>query len=381
MNQFSFSRPLIAAVLATAAWTFPAIAHAECASDADCGTGMICQTFDSQVCTAYACVDGQPCPAPTCEPVQYHECVPKPCMADSDCGDGMVCLTQTSTSCPPQPAYDCIDPNNCPKIEPVDCVQTTSSTCAPKYMAPCTVDADCGAGFNCVSQESCTCSGGGAVPPSSVDGGVVYADAGTASRDPLPSDCTCTATGVNSCEMQVIACTANSDCPADWTCVPYATGGTGCAVAVYPDGGTSNYMCDPAQQTTTTYSQCEPPYYNYGYGWGGVAYAGATDTSADAGVTSPPSYSTGTAGSGTGGAATSAPVVAIDPTGTGGSTSGSPTSVTDTATNGVTGGSGSHDSGGCQVGSGGANGVSGIVLAALGLFGILRRRRAYSASP
>lgn len=381
MNPSSFSRPIIAALFATAAWTFPAIAHAECATDADCGTGMICQAYDSQLCTAYACVAGQPCPPPTCETVTYHECAPKPCTTDSECGDGMVCLTQTSTSCPPQPAYDCIDPNNCPTIEPVACVLTTTSTCAPKYMAPCTVDADCGAGFNCVPEQSCTCSGGTATrAPSSADGGVAYADAGTAYPEPIPTDCTCTATGVNSCQMQVIPCTTNSECPADWSCVAYATGGGGCAVPVYPDGGTSDYTCDPAQQTTTTYSQCEPPYYNYGYGYasGGVTYFGAADSTgttayADAGALVPSDpTSTGTGTTGTGGSAS------VSPPTEGTITAGD---SVDTATNAVPEGSEAHDSGGCQVGSGGANSLSGFVLAAMGLFGILRRRRGYSASP
>jgi hypothetical protein len=135
------------------------------------------------------------------------ECKSPACSKDADCPTDMVCYAQTSTACSGGSAPACKPGANC---EPVDagqpvCTTETTHSCVPRYVPPCKQDADCGAGFKCVEQKLCSCSGGAA---RSGDGGV----------STQPDSCSCSSSGISYCELQPKTCEAASDCPSGWTC-------------------------------------------------------------------------------------------------------------------------------------------------------------------
>lgn len=364
----------VAAVIAASAICLvPSRASASsCTTDADCGKGLSCQVVGMSACANITCPAGETCPPqPPCTPTEIKECVLAPCNTDSDCGDGMVCYTNTQTSCEatPPPAAPCAPNTQCdplPPPPPPSCTTTTEKLCVPRYLLPCTTAADCGAGFSCVPDQSCSTSG---------SAGVGFADAGIAvpvpapapapsgsggapapAPDPAPSGSsappsgdTCTTLPTNHCEAQIIDCSTDANCPAGWTCTETPSVGTGCAVAVYPDGGTSMPSCPPTPMPAPT-KECAPPYSD--------VIGGAADHGGIVNVPQAGSF-TGSAGSsGTGGSsATGAP--------------GAPPN-SDSMASGV---ASSQDSGGCQVGRG-TSGASASLLALAGLIGLARRRRA-----
>jgi hypothetical protein len=274
-------------------------AEGECATDADCGQGLVCQVTGGTAC---ACASDAPCPP--CETVEYRECVPGPCAADADCGEGLVCVSWEEgcgdiavpmPACPPDSSCEAA-----PLPEP--CEPVTRSACAPKWAAPCETATDCGDGFACVDVESCSCSGGG-----STDGGEPTEPTPTpdmpgasgaeapGGSDPAPGDsgapripederpvddtCTCEPTGEKMCEPQEVACDADADCPTGWSCeksdAPVAT----CAEAPGEPSNCAEAPVPPAE----TPGMCYPPGFDMYVGLGGSGAFGESHTSDDGG--------------------------------------------------------------------------------------------------
>ncbi len=302
-----------------------------CQSDADCGAGLRCvrDTFES--CTDCDVPAGDPVPAEcgTCETESYTACVPKPCATDDDCGDpNLVCIEETWESCSGDVAL-CGPGEKCP--EPVTSCQTESiSFCAPKYVAPCQEAADCGAGFDCVPEESCGCSGSaGGTDPDRPD-----ADPMPEPIEPVPPEesCSCEPTGRNYCEPHEIECPNGDECPVDWECTTDGVNPTACPPGI---------DCPVPEPPTPT---CLPPMWGMLEGSDGVAGSASDDERSLVNLLEAP---------------------AANPSDPG------PEATGDTT------GSGSSDSGGCAVATpGGATGTTGLgLLALLGLVFASRRRR------
>src|SRR5262249_35719598 len=131
---------------------FAGAAHAgqSCTVDTDCEHGFTCQTNGISACPAIACAPNTDCPQPFCPPPS-KECVPGPCNAHSDCADGMVCYQSEQKSCTNATAPACPPNADCPALPPPpppECTVTTTRSCVPRYLLPCTNDAGCGEGFN-----------------------------------------------------------------------------------------------------------------------------------------------------------------------------------------------------------------------------------------
>lgn len=366
--------PASLAILASGAVVLlTSAAHAlTCSASTDCPKNYSCKVTLMSACPAIACAPGQDCPV--CTPTEIHECVPDPCTANADCADGMVCVSETQQSCPPSAAIDCAPGTDCPPPPaPEPCTTTTVTGCVPQYLVPCTTDASCGAGFTCVPDTSGSCSGssgssgtgtsGGTAGSSGTGGAPAPAPSDTSTpvpTDPVPPDCTTTVLATSHCEAKRQVCKANSECPTGWLCQADPNTGVsswGCAVAVYPDGGTSAADCPPPPPPPPPELICVPPWFNLGYGSYGGGTAQAFDSTGAVGI---PKSGSGASGS-TSGASPLVPVESAD-AGTGtGSTHGAAAS--------------SNDSGGCQMGTGHAGSTSAALLGALGLIGLVRRRR------
>lgn len=237
----------------------PALAQEEqpeCATDADCGHGFMCETGTYAACPDIApvCEGDMPCPAPPeCEEMTYAYCVIAPCEQDSDCPDGMSCESNTYEQCDWEDIA-CADGEECPAPEPTNCMDITEQYCAAPWELPCTQDSDCGEGFDCVEAESCSCGGSAGSPPPD-DG---------SDPQPLPAeepDCGCTPSGEFYCAQQEIVCADDSDCPASWTCES-SNLRVACAVPAGPDGGepmTTDCGGNDAPELT-----CQPPYSSRG---------------------------------------------------------------------------------------------------------------------
>jgi MYXO-CTERM domain-containing protein len=131
-----------------------------------------------------------------------------------------------------------------------------------------------------------------------------------------------------------------------------ATGARACGVAILPDGGIGEPMCEPEPPPTM---QCMPPYADY------IGRYYANDSSGSGSLTGalPPQGQIG-----------GMPMSGAPPTpapGPGGENTGTPKS-------GTTPSASSGDTGGCQVGHGNA-GTGASLLALAGLLGLSRRRR------
>jgi len=326
----------------------PAAAESSCASDSDCVKGWLCQVTSSSGC-GYACAPGQDCPPPPdCPTQEFKSCVPGPCTTDSDCATGMVCYT-TQVGCDAVPT--CPPGADC--VEPPPCRPSTQSQCIPRYDAPCTVDADCGAGFTCMADVTgCGCSSAGSAPSSGGSGGA------PTPIDPPPT-CDCAPATTSSCHAVPQTCTTTADCANGWTCETVDQGG-GCAIAV-PEpssGGTGGNTPVPAQDAGVDpcppppppIKECLPPYYSLGGGTLGVGVS---------------------ANDGVGGGTTSGTT-----SGTAGTTS-APKAPTENADNaqGQT-----STAAGCSVAHGSSGAAGGFALLGLGMFGWLRRRRSALAA-
>lgn len=253
------------------------LAADECTTDDDCPEGLICMPSP---CPAIACEDPTDCPP--CDSVgtcidpgpSGGSGIGKECTTDPDCPFGFVCQEQEvpcpGAACPPcdcgcrpgEEGCDCQCPE-CP--EPPPCEPMFVKVCVYKPKA-CSVDEDCGPGFQCVAEEACSggCACAGCACPSCPEG----ADCPPCEcPDPDPCTCdtepTCEVTG-HHCEPMQIPCAEDAQCPADWTCSP--VGGTAClcpdCACPSPDGegGATDCECGPCECDQESSDQfCLPP--------------------------------------------------------------------------------------------------------------------------
>jgi hypothetical protein len=366
-----------------------------------------------------------------CETVEYRQCTLAACEADADCASGMVCVAYEAGVCSSGgaemvPSPDCApDSPDCappPPAEEPECTTTTYHQCAPRYVLPCEVAADCGEGFECVDVE--VCEGGGSLPPETGvagassdpgDGGAASTpdesdpkastggvanggasstppdgdaappggadgsgasgapppaaggdsggdpDPGTAPTDPVEPECK--PTGVKQCQVIEQTCTSDADCPTDWSCVMDDP-----PPCIAPEEGG-----DPdCGSTTESRSLCVPPYSDL------VGYPGAGGGDEDSGEV-PPGVPEQPPEPGAAGAPAERPAA------TGGSTGGPSNPPSSGGTTGSevpnavgynddADGSAAEDDGSCSFGASSA-GPRGVGLAALGLLLLARRRR------
>ena len=237
-------------------WAVPAAppSEGECAEDSQCPAGYTCEVTGGSSC---ACPAGEACDCGA--PVEYRSCVPGPCASDADCGDGMVCATYEV----PCAGVDvpCSSDGNCGEPPP-SCESETKSICAPRWVLPCQVDADCGSGFTCEETEICTCSGGGGTPtePDSPGGGDSGSGSSGEAPDAMPpaDDCTCEPSGTKYCHAVEVTCSDASACPSGWTCETY-TSAIDCA-APDPADGSEPPPCDVPADPPASSGICLPPY-------------------------------------------------------------------------------------------------------------------------
>jgi MYXO-CTERM domain-containing protein len=226
-----------------------------CATDADCGKGLSCQ---SSGLVTKACPAGADCSAPDYAPTLVMSCQAAPCASDSDCGTGMICHSTTSTTCSGStgapvkcdPTTGCESvPTPTPTPEET-CTTSTRSLCAYRWQLPCSADADCGDGFTCQPSVMGTCSGGTPVGTGSTGTGTT-GSAGTSSGSagsgsssegtggaagaaPTPGSpdagvstapvCTTTTYYPGSCQPKAKTCAVDADCPSTWKCASVVSG-------------------------------------------------------------------------------------------------------------------------------------------------------------
>src|SRR5215203_2838830 len=135
--------------------------------DPGCMPGYHCEAQTFTTCPDIACAPGTDCGgAAACTTTMAYGCVSNPCVDDRDCSENTVCVTetsgcasQTSPAAPPcEPGTDCKTPP-ADLIPPGACDPIVTKSCKPRYELPCNTAADCGAGFTCVAESSCGCSG------------------------------------------------------------------------------------------------------------------------------------------------------------------------------------------------------------------------------
>ncbi|HKP56362.1 MAG TPA: hypothetical protein VJV78_06570 [Polyangiales bacterium] len=304
---------MVLSVAGLGAWVGGARAQ-ECTGDTGCPKGFSCQVTAVSSCAAGAPTPDcgpnetctrpamQPLPPPMCETKEYRSCVPAECMSDSDCATGMVCHTEEASDCAGAAESDlpCKDGICPPREPPPDCTTKVKHQCVPRYLLPCEQASDCGEGFTCEAQKRCGCSAGSAGTPSSGQAPPVDAakpapqDGGQGDREPAadagvpadlvappPPDCTCEVTAEKYCKAVEVVCKADSDCPGDFTCQVTATsgssGGSGGAAATCPMGSCPAL---PAPPPPVEERRCVPPYDGVAVDLGGVPTRGGETTGA-----------------------------------------------------------------------------------------------------
>ena len=154
-KNLTYAIALVAPLLASGS----AFAQVAC-GDSTCPRGFSCET-ESAGCPAVECV-GDGCKQ--CEPSTYSYCKALPCQSDSDCDVGMVCTGVQYQGCADAAEPACDGPNCPTKASSETCGSTApTSECVPRWQLHCETAADCGEGFTCEVEESCSCSGS-AVP-------------------------------------------------------------------------------------------------------------------------------------------------------------------------------------------------------------------------
>ena len=387
----------VAFAAAAALWT-GGVAHAQCTTDADCGDGYVCKTYTGEECAKPDCPpDDKTCASQPsdCAPTEYTTCEPAPCSTDDDCPDSMVCHEWMSSTCTGSaPASEpCMANTDCPTPDaaPPDCTDTTVKQCTPRYALPCETSADCGPGFDCKEEVIGSCSGGsGTAQPGMISGGSGSGpvDAGVAldggSAQPPPSEvdaaaqeptCTEMPAGTFSCVVQVLPCSADDECPADFTCEDNPNravcNAAGKAEAPSSGGGTAGAGATPVDAGPAGDAGSVDPCGSINDGlpdkvcWPRNYYAGGAGRDVSQGSNNASGGSSETGG----GADTGAQV----PETPSDSTSGHSADAGD--------GSGSkHGSGGCAVGAAGQRPADALgLLALLGLCVLELRRRARRA--
>lgn len=229
----------LALAAAPFAYSTTALAEESC-GDSTCPQGYTCEVAPG-ACLAIFC-DGPGC-AP-CDPRPVEYCAPAACSSNADCGEGMLCAEHATTVCEDATSPACAPGERC-EVAPDErnCTSETTFSCTPRWQLPCGVDADCGAGFTCEEQETCS------TPAYPADPGD-REPASAASRESF--EVTCEPSGVFACVAEPVECASSADCPADWTCS--AVNDTVCTDAA---GGND---CQLAARA----SFCQPPYSHLG---------------------------------------------------------------------------------------------------------------------
>lgn len=236
---------------------FASAAQAQTAcGDEMCPKGFSCQSVPAP-CPAIDCQDAADCPP--CAPSERQQCLPADCTSDADCGTDMLCVTSTHPCGVAVPA--CPPGAECAAPLPAECAPTTSSQCVPRWQLPCQQSADCGPGFECVELAQCS------VPPSGPRGGA-GPGAGAQPNDPnapsqptpperVPSDTeiTCEPSGEFACKLLEVACASNADCQSGWSCADNPEG-------VCSSSSTGETVCSPGDPPKL----CLPPYGYHGRG-------------------------------------------------------------------------------------------------------------------
>lgn len=263
---------LAGALMLTSATAFAQ--DGECTTDDECQAGWTCEEVGGYTCSSPACPPGEECGEPEpCESGVIMGCVPPPpeaCdpAAAEPCADGLVCVTETHEECDavaePQPACT-VDPDGnetCdehggdgePHDEP-SCETVSESICLPPFLAACDVDADCGDGFTCQSEESCYSS--------CEDVDIAPCAEGEACDEPSEPICeeVCEP-GENYCELIEVECELDADCEGGFVCADVSAyiGGGGhpepseppMTCVVDQDG---NEVCDTPEETCSVDSE------------------------------------------------------------------------------------------------------------------------------
>jgi hypothetical protein len=326
-----------------------------CTTDAECNPNQKCEEIGSLTVGACPpCAPGSECPP--CDPAPEqgettHECVDQPiaCTTDADCPSYLACtVNSVDVDCPPCAS----DGGECP---PCEAPPTSGQKVCSYVHRSCENDAQCGNGFTCQASASETCVG--SAPACAPD-----------EECPAPADPVCTKDESSYCQVKIIDCSSNADCPTDFSCEEVSEGGCGSAtgggVSTPPSSGSGggtdpappapNPTPSPSPQgnddpgcTTVTRNVCIPK---------GVGFGSASD--GDLGASFGGSNESGTA----------------SPQAPGDSKNGSGSSAEPTA------GAGTSDDDGCSVsgplGTTGSSPWAALSLAVAALVGLGRRRRA-----
>lgn len=355
------SAPWMSAIFAaSAAFSSGAIAHAQssCESTADCNEGYECRTQSYESCGGGgSCNQAGECTEfeEECETVVYSSCLATTCTADSDCPDHMACQEQTGWQCSGggmagtgaggaggvggaagAAGMEACGPDGCG--EPPVCEEIPAdSICVARHQLPCETASDCGEGFNCIESFFFTCHGTAGSGGAAGAAGTSAAGAGGVSGmgDPgMPGNdgvCEYVPSGYNYCDVQVLPCASDAECPAGLECVDYyvygectggagmggvggaggmeAPGGTGGSIPTDggiddPGQGDGEYMCPEP----TVEQRCLPTYEGGGAAGMGGAGTGGGVSGMGGGSSNPGEGSAGNAGmGGAGGGAGTAP--------------------------------------------------------------------------
>jgi MYXO-CTERM domain-containing protein len=273
-------------------------ADVPCMSDGDCGADQACVVLP---CAVPACPPDTECQKPVdCGLQGYCAAVSSDgkCLVDADCPVDFACESVSepcawggcapcACSCPAD--GDCSECECPPCQEPPPCTPTVRNFCQ-YHPAPCAIDADCKAGWECKSEE--ICSGTGCACPSCSP--EMECPACDCPPDQPPA---CEVLGAW-CQPKSVLCKTATDCAEGFECIEYTSGGDcmcpACACAPEtPDCGCS--QCDCPSATTT--QVCMP----IGWAAAGIdehALSGGTGTPRDDGdaTSTPVNYGSDNAG-------------------------------------------------------------------------------------
>lgn len=241
-------RSLAASALAFAFVLAPLTASAKtCTTDAECNPNQKCEETGSiSIGACPPCAPDMECPA--CDPAPEqgevtHECVDQPigCTTDADCPSYLSCVANNAgVDCPP-----CEAGTECPPCAPT---QTDDQKFCQYVQRSCETDAECGAGFACIASGAETCVGSAPTCAPNED-------------CPAPPEPVCTKDETKSCQLQIVQCSTNADCPTDFSCEEVTEGGCSGSTGSGSSGGASTGSgggTDPAPPAPTPTPGAEP---------------------------------------------------------------------------------------------------------------------------